>query len=396
MQQITLSALTDFKCLGADCPDNCCTGWDIKVDEQTVLRWRELPDSALRSKLLSNLIRNENPGAPSYHIARKDSPVCPYFDSDRLCVIQKTLGHEMLSATCRDYPRLTLQGQGFEIHSMQLSCPESARLILFPAGSYPLFQASSKPEDRRPDPLGNFFMQLESLLHSERHIPISKRLLFIAKTLAHLATGSESGGLTPNAVTDWTNRLKNDLEKLATDRQTNTQPSSPGLVGWFWHTYASISPKLLESLSSQAVTQTPLRRLLTDPILEKVARFTAIEKILHDSRERIAGVLNPFGGAWENHLLVSLLNNGFPRNPVSGNHIASLIAAVYPVAIAQLLFKMHVLGNIPVTPESIVNLVYKIERQLSSNNRIYEFLDNNRALLRIDQYWECFDTIFPA
>ena len=394
MQRVTLSALADFLCLGAECPDDCCSeNWDIAVDAQTIRCWNELPESPFRQQLLASLAKKEKPGNISYSIARGDSPACPYFGGDRLCNIQKSFGHEMLSATCREYPRLTQQGQGFEVRSMQLSCPESARLVLFPNHTNPLFRVEEIATEIQGNPLSDFFIHLEQLLYCERHIPLSRRLLFVAKTLAELAIRSETGSLTPKAIDGWKKQLKDGLEELAIAQQTSVPT---GLLGWFWQTYFLVNPKLVESLANQPTAETALWRLLTDVNVAKSDRFPAIEGLLQESHTRIMATLAPFQNAWENHLLVSLMNNGFPRNPASGNYVATLVAAVYPVAITQLLLRLQVASDTPITRESIVGLVYKVERQLSSNNRIYEFLDHNRALLRIDQYWECFGAIFPA
>lgn len=46
-------------------------------------------------------------------------------------MLQAEYGHDVLCETCRDFPRLRHEYEGFTERDLELSCPEAARLILF-------------------------------------------------------------------------------------------------------------------------------------------------------------------------------------------------------------------------------------------------------------------------
>ena len=35
----------DFKCIGSECPNSCCVGWEIDLDINTFQKYRDLHDS---------------------------------------------------------------------------------------------------------------------------------------------------------------------------------------------------------------------------------------------------------------------------------------------------------------------------------------------------------------
>ncbi len=55
---------------------------------------------------------------------------CHFYQTDKLCAIHKFMGAEALSDTCRLYPRYLNQFGSHREHSLGISCPEAARLIL--------------------------------------------------------------------------------------------------------------------------------------------------------------------------------------------------------------------------------------------------------------------------
>ena len=121
-----------FHCIGAECEDTCCGGWDIPLDKITYQRYREFPQEKLGS-LVAHFVAI-NPASThdnSYaYIHRTDSGSCPFFGEDRLCSVQKEYGAGLLSATCSLYPRSLSQVDGELEGTLILSCPEAARLVL--------------------------------------------------------------------------------------------------------------------------------------------------------------------------------------------------------------------------------------------------------------------------
>ena len=45
---------SDFQCIGSACQDNCCIGWEIGIDAETLKFYRQVP-GALGQKLAQNI-----------------------------------------------------------------------------------------------------------------------------------------------------------------------------------------------------------------------------------------------------------------------------------------------------------------------------------------------------
>lgn len=114
----------DFRCLAGACPDSCCQEWAVQVDEASAAFYRSLP-GALGDRL-RQVLHTEN----GETVMTIEDGRCPMWRSDGLCQIQAELGEEALCHTCRTFPRLTHEYEGFQELQLELSCPEAARLIL--------------------------------------------------------------------------------------------------------------------------------------------------------------------------------------------------------------------------------------------------------------------------
>ncbi len=113
-----------FRCLAAACPDSCCKEWTVDIDPTSAEYYRELPGEL--GDRLRAVLKDTDDGT----IMEIENGRCPMWRQDGLCRIQAELGHDALSQTCRDYPRLRHDYGDFVELGLELSCPEAARLIL--------------------------------------------------------------------------------------------------------------------------------------------------------------------------------------------------------------------------------------------------------------------------
>lgn len=118
-----------FSCVAGACPDSCCQEWEVALDEQSVARYKSLP-GPLGDKL-RQVIRQED----GLYLMTIENARCPMWRQDGLCMIQAQYGHDALCRTCRDFPRLQHEYEGFTERDLELSCPEAARLIFFGDGT---------------------------------------------------------------------------------------------------------------------------------------------------------------------------------------------------------------------------------------------------------------------
>jgi hypothetical protein len=115
--------LSKFKCLADKCPDNCCYGWSISVDEKTYEIYKD------RAPEMLDFIDETKDGCRM----KKDpagSENCIKLENG-LCGIESTYGPWLLSNTCFLFPRVRSYIGGTMLLSAELSCPEIARLCLY-------------------------------------------------------------------------------------------------------------------------------------------------------------------------------------------------------------------------------------------------------------------------
>jgi lysine-N-methylase len=135
--------------------------------------------------------------------------VCNFLSAG-LCEIHSTVGEDLLSKNCATYPRVMTQVDGVLQRSLDLSCPEAARLAL--SNPEPMEFVVSTAEDhfrigtlgtvdttnsKHPDHPFQYVDEVRSLmiaLLQNRDYPLSQRLLVLGRLCDNLETeGTEDG-----------------------------------------------------------------------------------------------------------------------------------------------------------------------------------------------------------
>ncbi len=128
----SLAGYDQFQCIGAACEDTCCEGWGVSVDKATYDKYQRCGgDHAELGAKLQRLVTIKNADSQLHFasIAMNDGR-CAFLTDERLCRIQDELGEDYLSHTCATFPRVFhMLGRQRE-RSLDLSCPEAARLVL--------------------------------------------------------------------------------------------------------------------------------------------------------------------------------------------------------------------------------------------------------------------------
>lgn len=125
MYYLKPSFYDDFRCLAGDCPDTCCQGWQILIDPESMERFQKDPE-------LWNYVQDSietDPDGENPRYALKDRH-CMHLAPDGLCGMQVRFGEKALCGICRMYPRHMEEFDGEREFSLDLSCPEAARMIL--------------------------------------------------------------------------------------------------------------------------------------------------------------------------------------------------------------------------------------------------------------------------
>ncbi len=87
----------EFRCVGGDCPDTCCAGWKIAIDDRSLGRYLAYPGGF--GNRIRNAIDFKNQSFVQYEHQ------CVLFNEKGLCDLQAEAGERMLCRTCARYPR---------------------------------------------------------------------------------------------------------------------------------------------------------------------------------------------------------------------------------------------------------------------------------------------------
>ena len=116
----------DFKCIGSECPNSCCVGWEIDLDINTFQKYRDLHDSNINKCISVNQKPTNDKFAKIKNV--KDQR-CSFLDKNNLCNIQKKYSEKLLSPTCSNFPRRKVDFGSKQLSSCLLSCPEISRIF---------------------------------------------------------------------------------------------------------------------------------------------------------------------------------------------------------------------------------------------------------------------------
>lgn len=128
----------EFKCIASKCRHNCCIGWDIDIDGDTLKKYKSA-NGEIGKKLKEN-IDQASDGAS--FILGKDGR-CPFLDGQNLCEIYKTMGENSLCRICSEHPRFYNEYADCTEMGIGLCCEEAARLISQSKEPFELFETES-------------------------------------------------------------------------------------------------------------------------------------------------------------------------------------------------------------------------------------------------------------
>lgn len=112
----------EFSCIAGSCPDTCCAGWQIVIDNKTLKKYQHFK-GPFHNRLHNDIDWKE-------HIFRQYNRRCAFLNEENLCDIYTEAGPKMLCDTCRNYPRHIEEFEGLREISLSLSCPEAASILL--------------------------------------------------------------------------------------------------------------------------------------------------------------------------------------------------------------------------------------------------------------------------
>ena len=135
--------VADFKCDGSKCNAKCCrSNWRIEIDVDTYKKYQRIKNPAMRKKILSSI--QPSIDRTGFEIRLNMLGDCPLQCEGTLCYIQRSMGEDALSVTCKTYPRVALQIGNYQFRLLSMTCPVAAEQALFSSNAMELQQISCK------------------------------------------------------------------------------------------------------------------------------------------------------------------------------------------------------------------------------------------------------------
>ncbi len=114
-----------FKCVGGECPSNCCIGWEIDIDEETLARYESMP-----GEIGERIRKSIDKSGDVSHFRLCEGERCPHLNDKNLCNIIAECGEGALCEICRKHPRYYNEYHDLREIGVGLACPAAAELIL--------------------------------------------------------------------------------------------------------------------------------------------------------------------------------------------------------------------------------------------------------------------------
>lgn len=395
MKEIVLAALDGFTCLGSRCPDNCCAHpWQIPVDPGTYEKWSSMEAGPERDRLFASLDISEQNGTKLIRIKQDTGNRCPHLTTDMLCGLQVRHGGDFLSDVCRTYPRIRTANTVRTFSSASLSCPEIARLVLFPTSAEPVFRQTTDtgPDAERAavmsDPIAYYLDNFTREVLDQTKYPLRVRIVFLARQLMQLAKESDEGKLTTQGLQNMYRTLRDGLYETNRAIKSSTLRPDPLVAGAFWNAIYGVSRPLFDSTIADIGSTELLEALRSNaPVAEE--KYRKIYEAMLRAREAARPILTDHAPAFERYFAALLMNHGFPWNPATGNHVATFISTIFPFATTWLFLWLLVASGKSIGQEDIVTAVYRADRTLTHSDKIPNLLDSKRDALRLDTYYHC-------
>ena len=110
----------EFACIGGACEDNCCIGWEVDIDDESLEVYNSVGGEF--GDRLRRYMNDEN----SFTLKNNR---CPFLNDKNLCDIFINLGEDRLCDICREHPRFYNWFGDYTEVGLGLCCEEAERLL---------------------------------------------------------------------------------------------------------------------------------------------------------------------------------------------------------------------------------------------------------------------------
>ncbi|GCD08995.1 flagellin lysine-N-methylase [Clostridium tagluense] len=375
--------MKNFHCTSLDCKDDCCYGWKVTIDKDTYKKCKKVQKTALRNELSRHiLIDKDRKTFNDYaYISIEKDKSCPFQCEEKLCKIHRDLGEEYLSLTCKNYPRLYAKvDSNFEV-SLDMSCPEVVKLVLFNKELLAFEEVETDKDlnnsigiviDTKLTPIYNYFWDIRVgaiTILQNRKLSIEQRLILVGLMINKIEESKKNGRLEsiPDHIDYYVNKIDIDELKELIDSLPNN---------------LEIQMKILEQIIAFSSNGT-LRKNYVEHI-EKFKKGLGIEgeiqidECIKAYKEATKEYYQPYikdrEYIFENYLVNDVFQRMFPYR--DDNFFNEYMILVLNYSIIRLLLTGMASCDKELTDTMVIDLIYSFSRAVLHNSMfIKSFID---------------------
>lgn len=126
MKYLISDLYSDYECIGGKCPETCCGGWKIVIDDESYAKYNDLQEPS-RSWVLEKIEKKDD-----YHIMILDTCTekCKFLNDEGWCLLYRNISPDMLCDTCKMFPRRAHVYYDLYVLTASIACPVVARNII--------------------------------------------------------------------------------------------------------------------------------------------------------------------------------------------------------------------------------------------------------------------------
>ncbi|WP_302652467.1 flagellin lysine-N-methylase [uncultured Clostridium sp.] len=366
-----------FKCIGSECTDTCCAGWDINIDENSLERYKN-STGALKSLVEGKFLTDDKKGDffNAGYMILKDGSRCPFLNENMLCDIHGAVGEENLCITCKSYPRVFNIVDGIYEKSALASCEEICRLALMNKEKMEFVEAEEELDEdnieiRRiidteafagTESLIQYFWEIRILsinIIQCSEYSIDERLSILKRFYSKIDSLKLEG--------DW-----EGLEEFFEDY-------SKGIFNY--QEYIKVSLKVDERFSA-IIGDNDIIKKIRSPRLKKYAEdyrnnilLDRNKDLYNDITEKIEEILKDYAYVMENYLVNQIFKDLIPFNKGE-----DMMASVNVLINTYKLIKEYLKGRIykskeRIMAEDVVSVIQAISKDLEHNKVLNKIIN---------------------
>lgn len=247
----------DFHCVGSDCPDSCCQGWNINWREEEVDKIKKTENISpdLHGVIEKTFIPDKKLDG-CYKVEFDEHGKCPLLTDDGWCRIQRELGVEYMSHTCMIYPRRFIITDNLIYRICNMSCREVMKKLLHDEKSMELVNVPIKeveiiktdfkntPEKLKAHPVLKYRGELLELFYEiigDKKHDVETNIILGALAAQSLTKLVENGGIDdiPQAIKDIRAQIHNGAQLKQIE---NIKPNYNVKLGFVAKVVTSVNP----------------------------------------------------------------------------------------------------------------------------------------------------------